>query len=210
MKACTFAPDDDNVIPLLDGDWFTDDISERFKEFLKVTFGKENYEENLTFLEDGLYPANKEGKKRKTIRNYFLKDFYNHHIKLYKKRPIYWMFSSPKGTFNALIYMHLYREDTASTVLGYLRDFREKLTAQVDSKQHLADSAEASAANKAKALKEIIKLKKALNELEDYEKEILYPLAQQQIPIDLDDGVKVNYNKLGKALKKVTGLTGKA
>ncbi|MEJ7592056.1 MAG: BREX-1 system adenine-specific DNA-methyltransferase PglX [Planctomycetaceae bacterium] len=94
----TFAPDEDNVIPLLDGDWFTDDISERFKEFLKVAFGTEHYEENLTFLENGLYSDNLSGKKRKTIRDYFLKDFYNHHIKLYQTRPIYWLFSSPNPT----------------------------------------------------------------------------------------------------------------
>ena len=108
-------PDDDNVIPLLDGDWFTDDISERFKEFLKVTFGSEHYAENLKFLEDALYPENTSGRKRKTIRDYFLKEFYNHHIKLYKKRPIYWLFSSPKGTFNALIYMHRCHMDFVHT-----------------------------------------------------------------------------------------------
>ena len=85
----TFAPDEDNVIPLLDGDWFTDDISERFKGFLKITFGTEHFDENLMFLENALYPDNLTGKKRKTVRDYFLKEFYNHHIKLYKKRPIY-------------------------------------------------------------------------------------------------------------------------
>lgn len=207
----TFAFDEDNVIPLLDGDWFTDDISERFKEFLKVTFGTEHYEENLTFLENSLFPANLEGKKRKTIRDYFLKEFYNHHIKLYKKRPIYWMFSSPKGTFNALIYMHRYRPDTVSVVLNdYLREFQTKLSSKIESLQHLADSADAATADKTRALKEIVKLKKQVVELQDYEKDILFPLAQQQVEIDLDDGVKENYNKLGKALKKVTGLTGKA
>jgi len=206
----TFAPDEDNVIPLLDGDWFTDDISERFKEFLKVTFGTEHYEENLTFLEDALYPKNLTGSKRKDIRDYFLKDFYNHHIKLYKKRPIYWLFSSPKGTFNALIYMHRYREDTVSVILNdYLREFQTKLTAKLDHLQSVADSGEASKIEKTKALKEITKLKKQLKELVDYERDILYPLASEQIEIDLDDGVKVNYNKFGKALKKVTGLTGK-
>ena len=206
----TFAPDEDNVIPLLDGDWFTDDISERFKEFLKVTFGTEHYEENLTFLENALYPDNLTGKKRKTIRDYFLKEFYNHHIKLYKKRPIYWLFSSPKGTFNALIYMHRYRPDTVSVILNdYLREFQTKLAAKIESLQHLADSADAAKSDKTRALKEITQLRKGLKDLETYEKEILYPLAQQQIEIDLDDGVKVNYNKFGKALKKVTGLTGK-
>jgi hypothetical protein len=201
-----FAPDEDNVIPLLDGDWFEDDITERFKEFLKVTFGTEHYDENLTFLENALYTDNLNAKKRKTIRDYFLKDFYNHHIKLYKKRPIYWLFSSPKGTFNALIYMHRYRPDTVSVVLGYLRDFNAKLKAKVESLQRTADSANASATEKTKALKEIVTLKKDIRELDDYERDILYPLATERLEIDLDDGVKVNYPKFGKALKKNAGM----
>lgn len=199
----TFAPDEDNVIPMLDGDWFTDDITERFKEFLKVTFGTEHYEENLTFLENALYPENSAGKKRKTIRDYFLKEFYDHHIKLYKKRPIYWLFSSPKGTFNALIYMHRYRPDTVSTVLQYLRDFRDKLAHRRDHLQAVADSGSASQSDKTKALKEVATLKKQLKELEDYETETLFPLAQKKI----DNGVKHNYPLFGNALKKVTGLS---
>jgi len=207
----TFAPDDDNVIPLLDGDWFTDDITERFKAFLKVTFGTDHYEENLTFLENSLYPDNLAGKKRKTIRDYFLKDFYKHHIKLYKKRPIYWLFSSPKGTFQVLIYMHRYQPDTVSVIREkYLLEFQAKLSAKVESLQDQADRAEGPKANRTKALKEIEKLKKQIRELDDFEREVLYPLAQQRVEIDLDDGVKVNYNKFGTALKKVTGLTGKA
>jgi type II restriction/modification system DNA methylase subunit YeeA len=210
VSAPTFAPDEDNVIPLLDGDWFTDDISERFKEFLKVTFGTEHFDENLTFLENALYPDNGVSKKRKTIRDYFLKEFYNHHIKLYKKRPIYWLFSSPKGTFNALIYMHRYRSDTVSVVLnGYLREFQTKLRGKLEQLQHVADIGDASKAEKTKALKTIDTLNKQLKELEDYERDILFPLAQEQIEIDLDDGVKLNYNKFGTALKKVVGLTGK-
>ncbi len=203
-----FPPDEDNVIPLLDGDWFPDDISERFKKFLKVTFGTEHYEENLTFLENALYPENQQARRRKTIRDYFLKEFYDHHVKMYKKRPIYWLFSSPKGTFNALIYMHRYRPDTVSVVLNeYLREFHAKVTATVEHLQTVANSGAASAADKAKALKEMAKLKKDLKELEDYERNVLYPLAARQVEIDLDDGVKVNYNKFGKALKKVTGLS---
>jgi transcription elongation GreA/GreB family factor len=188
----TFAPDEDNVIPLLDGDWFEDDITERFKAFLKVTFGTEHYEENLKFLEDALYPDNLTAKKRKTIRDYFLKEFYNHHIKLYKKRPIYWLFSSPKGTFNALIYMHRYRPDTVGTVLHYLRDFRDKLTHHADHQQMLADSASASKSEKTQAIKDVAAIKKQLKELEDYEK-TLFEVAARKIDIDLDDGVKHNY-----------------
>ncbi len=207
LQACTFAPDDDNVIPMLDGDWFTDDISERFKTFLKITFGTEHYAENLQFLEDAIYPDNTTARKRKTIRDYFLKDFYNHHVKLYKKRPIYWLFSSPKGTFNALIYMHRYRSDTVSSVLQYLRDFRDKLAHHRDHQQMVADSGGSTAAEKTKALKEVTAIKKQLKELEDYERDTLFPLAQQKIEIDLDDGVKHNYPLFGTALKKVTRLS---
>jgi len=208
----TFAPDEDNVIPLLDGDWFEDDITERFKAFLKVTFGTEHYEENLKFLENALYSENVNGKKRKTIRDYFLKEFYNHHIKLYKKRPIYWLFSSPKGTFNALIYMHRYRPDTVSTVLQYLRDFRDKLAHRRDHLQAVADSGSASQSEKAKALKEIATLTKQLKELDDYETDTLFPLAQKcrkdiELDIDLDNGVKYNYPLFGNALKNVPGLS---
>lgn len=118
----TFPADDDNVIPMLDGDWFTDDITERFRQFLRVTFGDEHYETNLKFIEQAL---------GKDIRKYFLRDFYPDHVKRYKKRPIYWLFSSPKGSFNALIYLHRYRPDTVSIVLNeYLREFRAKLTSR--------------------------------------------------------------------------------
>jgi hypothetical protein len=204
----TFAPDEDNVIPLLDGDWFEDDITERFKEFLKVTFGTEHYEANLKFLEDALYPDNLTAKKRKTIRDYFLKDFYSHHIKLYKKRPIYWLFSSPKGTFNALIYMHRYRSDTVGTVLHYIRDFRDKLTHHADHQQMLADSASASKSEKTQAIKDVAAIKKQLKELEEYEK-TLFEVAARKIDIDLDDGVKHNYLLFGSVLRKIPGLDAK-
>ncbi len=206
----SFPADADNVIPILDGEWFEDDIVERFKQFLKVTFGAEHYEENLQFLENALYPENLTSKKRKTIRDYFVKEFYTHHVKLYKKRPIYWLFSSPKGSFNALIYMHRYRPDTVSVVLNdYLREFRAKLTSHKNHLEEISISGSAGKSEKAKALKEIEKLTKTIVELEDYEREILYPLATEQIEIDLDDGVKVNYVKFGKALKNIPGLEAK-
>ncbi len=196
-----FPADDDNVIPMLDGDWFTDDITERFFKFLRVTFGEEHYEENLRFIEEAL---------GKDIRKFFLKDFYTDHVKRYKKRPIYWLFSSPKGSFNALIYMHRYRPDTVSVVLNdYLREFRTKLNAHKDHLEAVSISGSASQGEKTKALKEIEKLKKMIEEMEDYERDVLFPLATEQVEIDLDDGVKVNYNKFGKALKKIPGLSGK-
>ena len=199
----TFPADDDNVIPMLDGDWFTDDIAERFRTFVRVAFGNANYEDNLQFIEKAL---GKNGKAR-DIRDYFLKDFYNDHVKRYKKRPIYWLFSSPKGTFNALIYLHRYRPDTVSVVLnGYLRAFRNKLAAHLSYLQQVGISSTASQAEKTRANKEIDTVKKQLQELDDYERDVLYPLATEQVTLDLDDGVKVNYLKLGPALKKIVGL----
>jgi type II restriction/modification system DNA methylase subunit YeeA len=203
----SFPADDDNVIPMLDGDWFTDDITERFRQFLRVAFGEEHYEENLKFVEQAL---NVKGKREYTIRDYFLGEFYNDHIKRYKKRPIYWLFSSPKGSFNTLIYMHRYRPDTVSVVLNdYLREFRTKLTAHKNHLEAVSISASAAQGDKTKALKEIEKINKMIAELEEYEREVLYPLATQQIEIDLDDGVKVNYPKFGTALKKIPGLDAK-
>ena len=195
-----FPPDADNVIPILDGDWFTDDISERFRKFLRITFGEEHYEENLKFIEVAL---------GKDIRKYFLKDFYNDHLRRYKKRPIYWLFSSPKGSFNALIYMHRYRSDTVSVVLNYLREFRIKLTTEKNHLEAVSISASASPGEKTKALKEIESIRKMVEELDSYEREILYPLATEQLEIDLDDGVKVNYQKFGPALRKIPGLDNK-
>ena len=203
----SFPADDDNVIPMLDGDWFTDDIAERFRKFLRVAFGGEHYEENLRFVEQAL---NLKGKRTYTIRDYFLGEFYADHVWRYKKRPIYWLFSSPKGSFNALIYMHRFRPDTVSVVLNdYLREFRTKLTSHKNHLEAVSISAGASQSEKTKALKEIEKITRMIAEMEEYEREVLYPLATEQVEIDLDDGVKVNYPKLGAALKKIPGLDAK-
>ena len=200
----SFSADDDNVIPMLDGDWFTDDIAERFRKFLRVAFGEEHYEENLKFIETAL---GKNGNLR-DIRNYFLKDFYDDHVKRYKKRPIYWLFSSSKGTFNALIYMHRYRPDTASVVLNdYLREFRTKLSSHKNHLEAVSISAGSTQSEKTKALKEIEKVSKMITEVEEYEREVLYPLATEQVKIELDNGVKNNYPLFGAALKKIAGLS---
>ena len=197
----TFMPDEDNVIPMLDGNWFPDDITQRFRDFLRVTFGEAHFVKNLEFIETSL---------GKDIRRYFLRDFYTDHVKRYKKRPIYWLFSSPNGHFNALIYMHCYRSDTVSVVLNdYLRDFKAKLVNFKKSQVAITIDPGASGREKTRAGKEIDDINKALHDIEDYENEILFPLAEQQITIDLDDGVKQNYPKFGKALKKVTGLSAK-
>ena len=194
----TFAPDADNVIPILDGDWFADDITERFRKFLRVAFGDAHFQENLTFIERAL------GKK---LRSYFTRDFYADHVQRYKKRPIYWLFSSPKGTFNALIYMHRYRPDTVSVVLNdYLREFRNKLEGHRRAQEALSISGEASPAQKTKALKEIEATGKQIEEIDVWERDVLFPLATQKIEIDLDEGVKANYPKFGAALKPIKGL----
>lgn len=196
----SFTPDADNVIPLLDGEWFSDDATERFRSFLRVTFGEEKYNENLRFIEEAL---------GKDLRKYMVKDFYNDHVKRYKKRPIYWLFASTKGTFSALVYLHRYRPDTVSVVLKYLREFKEKLLARRAYLDQVTLNSNASQGEKTKAQKEIDLLKKQMLELDEYERDVLFPLASQQLALDLDDGVKVNYLKLGSALKKITGLDAK-
>jgi type II restriction/modification system DNA methylase subunit YeeA len=194
-----FMPDEDNVIPILDDDWFTDDITERFRDFLRLTFGEAHFQENLEFIEQAL---------GKPVRKYFLKDFYKDHVQRYKKRPIYWLFSSPKGSFNALIYMHRYRPDTVSVILNdYLREFRTKLGARIEQLEQIEASAATSARDKTAALKEIKQLRDTVAELEDWERKVLLPLAAEKIEIDLDDGVKANYPKFGAALAKVPGLS---
>ena len=195
----TFEPDADNVIPVLDGDWFADDITARFRLFLRATFGEEYFQENLAFVEEVL---------GKEIRRYFTRDFYNDHVKRYKKRPIYWLFSSPKGAFNALIYMHRYRPDTVSVVLNdYLREFRSKLEAHRRSQEALSISGDASPAQKTKALKGIEATARQIEEIDAWERDVLFPLATQRIQIDLNDGVKTNYPKFGAALKPIKGLS---
>jgi type II restriction/modification system DNA methylase subunit YeeA len=199
LSDLSFLPDDDNIIPVLDDEWFEDDIMGRFLEFLKVSFGKENFDKNLSFIEECL---------GKTIRKYFQKDFYTDHIKRYKKRPIYWMFSSPKGSFNVLIYMHRYSPDTLNNILNnYLREYQEKLKTRSEHLDHIIETGTTSEQNKAR--KEQDKLRITLLELKEYERDILYPLATERIPIDLDDGVLVNYNKFGEAIKRVPGLNDK-
>jgi hypothetical protein len=181
-----FRPDADNVIPIVEGDWFEDDIVERFRQFLRAAFDEQHFEENLLFVTESLGV--------KSLRDYFVKAFYKDHVQRYKKRPIYWLFSSPKGSFNALIYMHRYTPSTVSTVLTYLREYVTKLESSLQQ------------ADRAGNAKEADRLRKILVELNDYERDTLYPKASENVVIDLDDGVKTNYPKLGAALKQITGL----
>ncbi|MGU3435045.1 BREX-1 system adenine-specific DNA-methyltransferase PglX [Actinomycetes bacterium M1A6_2h] len=194
----TFTPDADNVVPIVAGDWFEDDIVARFRQFLRTAFGEQHLEENMRFVTDSL--------EVRELRDYFVKSFYRDHVQRYKKRPIYWLFSSPKGSFNALIYMHRYTSSTVSTVLNeYLREYKAKLSSSLQHHERLA-AGSGTPREQAAAHKEVDRLRKVLMELDEYEHDALYPLASQQIEIDLDDGVKVNYLKFGAALKKIPGL----
>ena len=203
----TFKADDDAIIPILSEHYFSDDITERFKKFIKIAFGDKYYEENLEYIASVLGKKNNETADD-TIRNYFLKDFYNDHVKMYQKRPIYWLFSSKNGNFNALIYLHRYNKDTVNRILNnYLREYRGKLEQSIHNDKQLLTSS-ASDKDKSKAQKEIEIAQKIVNEVKDYERDILYPLATERKEINLDDGVKVNYLKFGKALKDI-GLKAK-
>ena len=196
-KPC-FMPDKDNVIPILNGEWFDDDIVNRFHAFLKVAFGTDHFSQNIGYIEEAI---------GKDIRTYFIKDFYNDHVKMYKKRPIYWLFSSPKGSFNALVYMHRYTPDTASIVLSdYLREYVFKLKNKVTELSKIEEGGDSSQKEKIKARKEIDKIEQIISELEYWERDALYSTAAQKISIDLDDGVKVNYAKFSKVLKRIPGL----
>lgn len=193
----SFEPDRDNVIPVLDGEWFADDITERFRRFLRVTFGDERFRENLAFIEAQIGD----------IRKYFTKGFYEDHLKRYKKRPIYWMFSSPKGTFQALIYMHRYRPDTVSVLRNeYLVEFIRKLEAERAKLAKLEGDPSATQAQRTRALKDTAVVAKQIAELEEWERDVIFPLAQAKIDIDLDEGVKRNYPRFGAALKPIKGL----
>ncbi len=191
-----FVPDEDNVVPILEEEWFDDDIVSRIKEFIRAVWGEASYSDNIHYIEDVL---------GKDLRKYLTKDFYKDHIKRYKKRPIYWMFSSAKGHFNVLIYMHRYTPDTLNYILNsYLRPFMEKVRNELQRQEDIIISG--SVTEQGKARKRQDNLKDILKDCEAYEYEILYPLAGERIEIDLDDGVLVNYNKFGNAIAPVLGL----
>jgi hypothetical protein len=194
----SFLPDGDNIIPVLGEDWFEDDIVGRFKAFLKASFGKENFEKNMAFVEDNITHSD--------LRKYFNRTFYRDHYKRYNKRPIYWMFSSPNGVFKALVYMHRYTPDTLNRMLNdYLREYKSKLTYRKDHLQEIINSSsDASEVNQAE--KEQRKLEEMLRELEEYERKVLMPLATERIELDLDDGVLVNYNKFGQAVEEIRSV----
>ena len=190
-----FLPDEDAILPVLDGEWFSDDIVAQFRKWLEATYGAETLDENVRLIEDAL---------GKNLRKYFVKDFYKDHCATYQvtgsgKRPIYWMFASPKGSFQALVYMHRYTPSTVGQILTkYLREYIGKLSDNIgmlDQSDRAADNRQAD------------KYRAVVRELTDWERNVIYPLANERIAIDLDDGVKANYNKFPHALAKVAGLS---
>ncbi|ABI69782.1 BREX-1 system adenine-specific DNA-methyltransferase PglX [Syntrophomonas wolfei] len=198
----TFPADRDNVIPILAEDYFSDDIVTRFVDFVRITFGAATLEENLEFIADTLGKRAKET-ARDTIRRYFLNDFYKDHVQTYKKRPIYWLFTSGKEkAFNALVYLHRYQPATVAILrTDYLHRLQDVLEVE---KQHLQRTIndEAGSSSARKAAKELTQLDKQTLELKKYE-ELVHHYADMRIPLDLDDGVKVNYAKLGELLAKI-------
>ena len=201
LDELSFTPDADGIIPVLDGEWFEDDIVARSRAFLAATFPGSSVAENLRFIETAL---------GKDLRKYFCADFYKDHLQTYKKRPIYWLVQSPKKGFACLIYLHRYTRDTLNLVLNnYLRPFLLKLEAR--QQQLELDQANDSlpAKERTAGRKELEKISKVLREGQDWEREALLPLAQQRIELDLDDGVKVNYLKLSAVLALIPGLAAK-
>ena len=199
-EVMNFAADDDAIIPVLDGEWFEDDIVARTREFLRATFGEATLKQNLRFIEDAL---------GKSLDKYFLTDFYKDHLQTYKKRPIYWLFQSPKKGFSALVYVHRYTKDTVNTLLNkYLRDYLHKLENRI---AYLTQQEATATVTKEKtaARKEREKLQKDLKDCQDWERNTILPLAQQRLEIDLDDGVKVNYLKFEGAVQPIPGLAAK-
>lgn len=194
-----FIPDYDNIIPITDEEYFKDDIVGKFVEFVKVIYGAETLEENLDFIAKAL--GNKGNTSREIIRNYFLNDFFKDHCATYSvtgsgKRPIYWLFDSGKQNgFKALIYMHRYHEDTIGNLrIDYLhrmeRVYESEISRMQDTIDNSANAREVTAATKRKE-----KLQKQIKECKDYDEKIAH-LALARITIDLDDGVKVNYEKV--------------
>lgn len=195
----TYMPDDDNVLPITDDEYFDDDIVGNLVQWVRATYGEETLEENLRFMADAL---GGKGSAREVIRDYFVKEFYKDHCKTYKKRPIYWQLDSgKKGGFKALFYMHRYQPDLLARVrTDYVHEQQERYRTQI---AHLEDAlVDADRADKTKMEKRLKKLREQLAETGEFEEQ-LHHLADQMIAIDLDDGVKVNYAKFPGVLAKI-------
>ena len=188
-----FIPDDDNIIPVLDTAYFDDDIIGYFTKFVETCFGSETLEKNLDFIAGALSKTNKPS--REIIREYLLKNFFNDHKKTYKKCPIYWQFSSGKQNgFNCLVYMHRYEPSLVARIrTDYLHKTQKAIEQRIENNNNIINNS-SSKQEVARATKEKAKLQKQLKETQGYD-EVLAHIANQNIEIDLDDGVKVNYAK---------------
>ena len=193
--------DDDGIIPVTDDDYFgDDDIVAHTVDFFKAAYGEETLEENLRYVADALGGEGQPA--REVIRQYFLKDFYPDHLQIYKKRPIYWMFDSgKKNGFKCLIYMHRYTPDMLARIrTDYVHEQQERYRTQIS---HVEDELVSASKGRAVQLqKQLRKLQEQLKEASEYEEKI-HHLADQMIAIDLDDGVKVNYEKFASVLAKI-------
>ena len=198
-KQTHFMPDEDNIIPICDDEYFTDDIVGRFVEFVEAVYGTDTLDENLKFIADAL---GGKGQPKDVIRNYFLSDFYSDHCKIYQKRPIYWLFDSgKKNGFKALVYMHRYQPDTIARIrTDYVHEQQARYrTAIADLEQRIAN---ASTGERVKLNKKLTTLQAQDTEIRTYEEKI-HHLADQMISIDLDDGVKKNYAIFQDVLAKI-------
>ena len=198
----SFEVDKDNIVPITDEAYLGDDIVERFKKFISVAYGEETLYENLESIAETLGKRNGETSED-TIRRYFANDFFADHLKTYQKRPIYWLFDSgKKNGFKALVYMHRYNENLIPKVrLDYLHRMQttyEKLLVDVNDKL----TSELSMTDKKEAQKRQADLNAKLQEIKEYDEKIAH-IANQRISIDLDDGVKVNYDKFKDILAKI-------
>jgi len=203
----TFPADTDGIIPITETNWFDDDAPNRIREFLLVVWGTETLNENMAWLAESL--GSKSGETPdETIRRYLSASFFKDHLQTYKRRPIYWCFSSGKQkAFEALVYLHRYHEGTLARMrMEYVVPLQGKMAARID--RLVDDIASASTTAQAKRLhKERDKLTRQLDELRRYDEQLRH-YADQRIALDLDDGVKVNYGKFGDLLAEVKAVTG--
>ena len=200
-KYKSFIPDTDNIIPICDDEYFDDDIVGRFVKFVEVVYGKDSLEDNLTFIANAL--SNKGNTSREVIRNYFINDFFKDHCKIYQKRPIYWLFDSgKKNGFKALIYLHRYQPDLIARMrTQYVFEQQSRYKNQIDLLENQLNN-DISSSEKIRLNKQLKKFKEQNEELRQYEEKV-HHYADQMIDIDLDDGVKVNYEKFKDLLAKI-------
>ena len=197
-----FLPDEFGIIPITDEKDFSNDIVEKLKEFIKIVYGEESLKDNLNFIAEAL--GNKDNKAtEEIIRTYFIKDFYSDHLQRYQKRPIYWLMNSgKKNAFSCLFYMHRYEPLTVARVRAdYLIPYQEMLENKRKFIERQLSDDDISAKEKKNIEKQLKELDTLLKELREYANEVKH-IAEQKIPLDLDDGVNVNYEKLGVILKK--------